>query len=157
MATSPNRKKRPSMAAVARYQAELEARRKTQELPPEVANVIATYDPAGVPAATMREVRPFLVEVITASKLRGRESVRKHCNHLTKFACFAIKRGVPLGVEHVMTTSFIDEYVRETVIDYFKEADTDDVKIAFQELKDDEITWEEIQLMRLKFLSDYGN
>jgi hypothetical protein len=24
-------------------------------------------------------------------------------------------------------------------------------------LKDDEITWEEIQLMRIKFLSDYAN
>ena len=28
---------------------------------------------------------------------------------------------------------------------------------AFAELKEDEITWEEIQLMRLKFLSDYAN
>jgi len=51
----------------------------------------------------------------------------------------------------------IDEYVRETVIDYFKEAETDDIDVAFKELKDDEITWEEIQLMRIKFLSDFAN
>ncbi len=51
----------------------------------------------------------------------------------------------------------IDEYVRETVIEYFKEAETDSIEVAFKELKDDEITWEEIQLMRLKFLSDFAN
>jgi ATP-dependent DNA helicase RecQ len=43
------------------------------------------------------------------------------------------------------------------VIEYFKEAETDSVDDAFSDLKDDEITWEEIQLMRLKFLSDYAN
>jgi hypothetical protein len=51
----------------------------------------------------------------------------------------------------------VDEYVRETIIEYFKEAETDSIDAAFQELKDEEITWEEIQLMRLKFLSDYAN
>ena len=39
----------------------------------------------------------------------------------------------------------------------FKSADTDSIDEAYKELKDDEITWEEIQLMRLKFLSDYAN
>ncbi len=67
-----------------------------------------------------------------------------------------VNSGTKLGLDYYLN-KIIDEYVRETVIDYFKEADTDDVKIAFQELKDDEITWEEIQLMRLKFLSDYAN
>jgi ATP-dependent DNA helicase RecQ len=43
------------------------------------------------------------------------------------------------------------------VIEYFKEAETDSIDEAFAVLKDDEITWEEIQLMRLKFLSDYAN
>lgn len=38
-----------------------------------------------------------------------------------------------------------------------KEAETDSIEDAYQELKDDEITWEEIQLMRIKFLSDYAN
>ncbi len=51
----------------------------------------------------------------------------------------------------------IDEYVRETVIEYFKEAETDSIDAAYQELKDEEVTWEEVQLMRLKFLSDYAN
>ncbi|MBK7936068.1 MAG: DNA helicase RecQ [Lewinellaceae bacterium] len=67
-----------------------------------------------------------------------------------------VNSGTKLSLDYYLN-KHIDEYVRETVIDYFKEAETDDVKIAFQELKDDEITWEEIQLMRLKFLSDYAN
>lgn len=113
MATSPKRKKRPSMAAVARRLAEIEARPTTnRELPEQVASVIETYNPVGIPDSTMEKVRPFLVEVITASELRGPESVRKHCNHLTKIACFAIERGEPLSIPTVMTTRFIDEYLR---------------------------------------------
>ncbi len=67
-----------------------------------------------------------------------------------------VNSGTKLNIDYYLN-KIVDEYVRETVIEYFKEADTDDVKLAYQELKDDEITWEEIQLMRLKFLSDYGN
>ena len=67
-----------------------------------------------------------------------------------------VNSGTKLSLDYYLN-KVLDEYVRETVMDYFKEAETDDVKIAFQELKDDEITWEEIQLMRLKFLSDYAN
>jgi len=47
--------------------------------------------------------------------------------------------------------------VRETILDYFKSAPTDQLDVAFQELKEEDITYEEIQLMRLKFLSDYAN
>jgi ATP-dependent DNA helicase RecQ len=67
-----------------------------------------------------------------------------------------VNSGTKLNIDYYLN-KIVDEYVRETVIEYFKEADTDDVKLAYQELKDDEITWEEIQLMRLKFLSDYAN
>lgn len=67
-----------------------------------------------------------------------------------------VNSGTKLSLDYYLN-KVLDEYVRETVMDYFKEAETDDVKIAFQELKEDEITWEEIQLMRLKFLSDYAN
>ena len=51
----------------------------------------------------------------------------------------------------------VDETAREDIIDYFKEAETDSVEEAFQELKDEDVTLEEIQLMRIKFLSDYAN
>lgn len=51
----------------------------------------------------------------------------------------------------------IDEYSREDIIDYFKEATTDSVEEAFLELREDDITMEEIQLMRIKFFSDFAN
>jgi ATP-dependent DNA helicase RecQ len=64
--------------------------------------------------------------------------------------------GTKLNIDYYLIES-IDEYNRETAYDYFKEAETEDLDIAFEELKDDDITYEEIQLMRLKFLSDYAN
>jgi ATP-dependent DNA helicase RecQ len=51
----------------------------------------------------------------------------------------------------------VDEYSREDIYDYFMEAETDSVDDAFNELKEDDVTIEEIQLMRIKFLSDMAN
>ncbi len=51
----------------------------------------------------------------------------------------------------------VDETAREDIIDYFKEAETDSVEEAFEELQEEDVTLEEIQLMRIKFLSDYAN
>jgi ATP-dependent DNA helicase RecQ len=67
-----------------------------------------------------------------------------------------VNSGTKLKLDYYLNKN-VDEYVRETVMDYFKEAETDSIELAFKELKDEEITWEEIQLMRLKFLSDYAN
>jgi ATP-dependent DNA helicase RecQ len=63
-----------------------------------------------------------------------------------------VQSGTKLRLDYYLN-KHIDEYVRETVIEYFKEAETDNIDTAFRELKDDEITWEEIQLMR----SDFAN
>ncbi len=51
----------------------------------------------------------------------------------------------------------IDESVVESVIDYYRTATTESVDVAYKQLKDEDITLEEIQLLRLKFLSDFGN
>jgi ATP-dependent DNA helicase RecQ len=67
-----------------------------------------------------------------------------------------VTSGTKLGLDYYLNKN-VDEYVRETVLEYFTEAETDNLDAAFKELKDDEITWEEIQLMRLKFLSDFAN
>ena len=67
-----------------------------------------------------------------------------------------VQSGTKIKLDYYLNKK-VDEYVRETVIDYFKEAESDSVDAAYAELKDDEITWEEIQLMRLKFLSDFAN
>ncbi len=67
-----------------------------------------------------------------------------------------VNSGTKIRLDYYLN-KHVDEYVREAVIEYFKEAETDDIDTAFRELRDDEITWEEIQLMRIKFLSDYAN
>ncbi len=51
----------------------------------------------------------------------------------------------------------IDEYTQEDVMDYFADAANDSVDEAFNELKEDDITYEEIKIMRLKFLSEVVN
>lgn len=67
-----------------------------------------------------------------------------------------VQSGTKIKLDYFLN-SRIDEYARETILEYFKTAETDSVDAAYQELKDDEITWEEIQLMRLKFISDFAN
>ncbi len=56
---------------------------------------------------------------------------------------------------------FIDEMIeedrQEEVYDYFLEAEEDSIDIALNELGNDEYTFEEIQLMRIKFMSELGN
>ncbi len=51
----------------------------------------------------------------------------------------------------------LDEYSREDIYDYFSEATTDSSEVALAELSEDDITMEEIQLVRIKFLSEMGN
>ena len=67
-----------------------------------------------------------------------------------------VNSGTKLRLDYYLNRVVADEYVRDTIIEYFKDATTDDVETAYQELKDDDITWEEIELIRLKFLSDFS-
>jgi len=111
MATKPTRK-RPSKAAFARALAETEAQPKGRTLSEALDAVIEAHQPANSSGRPMATIRPFLKAAITASSLNGPESVRKHCTHLTEIARYAISRGVPLEVERVLTTEFIDEFIR---------------------------------------------
>jgi len=67
-----------------------------------------------------------------------------------------VNSGTKIRLDYYLN-KHVDDYVRDAVIEYFKEAETDDIDTAFRELRENEITWEEIQLMRIKFLSDYAN
>ena len=51
----------------------------------------------------------------------------------------------------------VDENSKEDIMDYFLDSETDSVDEAFKELQEDDITLEEIQLVRIKFLSDMAN
>jgi ATP-dependent DNA helicase RecQ len=67
-----------------------------------------------------------------------------------------VQAGTKLRIDYYIDEQ-VDEAIREDICDYFMQADTDDLELAFQTLKEDDITWEEVRLMRIKFLSDNGN
>ena len=67
-----------------------------------------------------------------------------------------VSSGTKVNLDYYIEDA-VDEVVREDIYDYFMEADSDSIDDAFKELEEDDITIEEIQLMRLKFLSDMGN
>ncbi len=56
---------------------------------------------------------------------------------------------------------FIDEVIdqdrQDEVFDYFREAEADSIDAAIDELGSDDYTFEEVQLMRIKFMSELGN
>ena len=64
--------------------------------------------------------------------------------------------GTKINIDYYLEDN-VDEYAKEDIYDYFLDADSDSADAAFQELKEDDITLEEIKLVRLKFLSDLGN
>jgi ATP-dependent DNA helicase RecQ len=45
----------------------------------------------------------------------------------------------------------------EEIYDYLMEADSDSVDDAYSNLKEDDIKYEEIRLVRLKFMSEVAN
>jgi ATP-dependent DNA helicase RecQ len=82
-------------------------------------------------------------------------------NNLTQHELMAeldmiVQSGTKIKLDYFLQKN-IDEYVRDTIIDYFKQSQSDSIDEAYKILKEDDIAWEEIQLMRLKFISDYAN
>ncbi len=67
-----------------------------------------------------------------------------------------VASGTRVNIDYYLEEQ-IDEYAREDIYEYFMEAQTDSVDEAFSELKEDDITLEEIQLMRIKFMSEMAN
>ncbi|MEZ5056478.1 MAG: RQC domain-containing protein [Saprospiraceae bacterium] len=67
-----------------------------------------------------------------------------------------VTSGTKVNIDYYLEDQ-IDEYTREDIYDYFSEAETDDVEEALKELQEDDITMEEIQLVRIKFLSEMAN
>ncbi len=64
--------------------------------------------------------------------------------------------GTKLNIDYYIEEN-LDEYSKDDIYDYFSEAETDSVDVALEELAEDDITKEEIQLIRIKFLSELAN
>ena len=67
-----------------------------------------------------------------------------------------VQSGTKLNIDYYIEEE-VDEYSLEDTYEYFMQAETDDADIAFQELKEDDVTLEEIKLVRIKFLSEMAN
>ena len=67
-----------------------------------------------------------------------------------------VSSGTKLDISYYLEEN-LDEGVLEDVFDYFSEADSDSVEDAFKELEEDDITMEEIMMVRIKFMSDMAN
>jgi len=63
--------------------------------------------------------------------------------------------GTKLRLDYAVN-EWLDEYEQEEIIEYFKSCTTSDLRIAQQELEDGNYSWEQLKLMRIKFLSEYG-
>lgn len=69
---------------------------------------------------------------------------------------FIVTSGTKVNLDYIINDS-IDEYTRDEIYDYFMEAESDSLNAAYKDLKDGDIRLEEIQLMRIKFLSEVAN
>ncbi len=67
-----------------------------------------------------------------------------------------VTSGTKLDLDYYIEDN-LDEDVVDDIYDYFDDAATDCVNTAFDSLAEDDITIEEIQVVRLKYLSEFAN
>ena len=64
--------------------------------------------------------------------------------------------GTKLNLDYAID-DWLDEYDQDDIIEYFKNCETSSLEVAQKELSDNDYTWEQLKIMRIKFLSVYGN
>ncbi len=63
--------------------------------------------------------------------------------------------GTKLNLDYAID-EMVDEYDQDDILDYFKSCETSSLQVAQQELSDGNFTWEQLKIMRIKFLNEYG-
>jgi ATP-dependent DNA helicase RecQ len=64
--------------------------------------------------------------------------------------------GTKLNLDYAID-EWLDEYDQEEILEYFNNCETSSLQIAQQELSENDYTWEQLKIMRIKFLSVVGN
>jgi ATP-dependent DNA helicase RecQ len=64
--------------------------------------------------------------------------------------------GTKLNLDYAID-EWLDEYDQEEIIDYFKSCQTSSLEVAQEELSENNYNWEQLKIMRIKFLSVFGN
>jgi len=67
-----------------------------------------------------------------------------------------VASGTKLNLDYAID-EMVDEYEQDEIMDYFKNCETSSLQIAQEELADSNFNWEQLKLMRIKFLCEYGN
>ena len=67
-----------------------------------------------------------------------------------------VASGTKLNLNYAIN-DMVDEYEQEEIIDYFKSCETSSLQVAQEELADSNFNWEQLKLMRIKFLCEFGN
>ena len=63
--------------------------------------------------------------------------------------------GTRLNLDYAID-EMLDEYEQEEILDYFKGCETSSLQVAQEELSEGNYTWEQLKIMRIKFLAAYG-
>lgn len=63
--------------------------------------------------------------------------------------------GTKLNLDYAID-EMLDDNEQEEIIEYFKSCDTSSLQVAQQELSEFNFNWEQLKIMRIKFLSEYG-
>jgi ATP-dependent DNA helicase RecQ len=64
--------------------------------------------------------------------------------------------GTRLNLDYAVD-EMLDDFEQDEIITYFKSCETSSLDVARQELSESNFTWEQLKIMRIKFLSEYGN
>lgn len=63
--------------------------------------------------------------------------------------------GTKLNLDYAID-EMVDEEGQDEILDYFKSCETSSLQIALQELSESDYSWEQLKIMRIKFLCEYG-
>ena len=63
--------------------------------------------------------------------------------------------GTKLNLDYAID-EMLDEYEQEDILEYFKGCETSSLQVAQEELADGNFNWEQLKIMRIKFLAQYG-
>jgi len=67
-----------------------------------------------------------------------------------------VASGTKLNLDYAIN-ELVDQYEQEEILDYFKACETSSLQIAQEEMADSGFNWEQLKIMRIKFLCVYGN
>jgi len=67
-----------------------------------------------------------------------------------------VSSGTKLNLDYCIN-DYVDEYDQEDIYEYFQTSDRGNLDEAFEDLKENNITLEQLQLVRIKYMSEYAN